>query len=112
VSGKKLPALSAAEELAIGALSGMVARFFTMPFSCITVRKQTWENKPAQEERKTEEGSPPTVSSSVSSGQRRPSILTVAKGIYDEEGLTGFWNGFQSACLLVCGTPLAPSRTS
>jgi adenine nucleotide transporter 17 len=107
---KKDPVLSAAEELAIGALAGAISRFFTTPFSCITVRKQTWENESdggaAMEREKgkgadrAQTGTTTTTTSSSSRGGS-PGLLTVAKGIYDEGGVTGFWNGFQSACLLV-----------
>jgi Mitochondrial carrier protein len=111
---KRVPVLSAAEELAIGVLAGAVSRFFTTPFSCITVRNQTWENesndgvamaKGQDVERAPAGGTTASSSDAVArpsvSLVRSPGFWAVAKGIYDEGGIMGFWNGFQSACLLV-----------
>lgn len=103
--GAKPPVLSAVEELAIGCLAGVVAKGAVSPLSMITVRAQT-SSEPRQEVVGGKEGDKRTVEDSDSDDDeggygRAPSALALAKEIYEEQGIAGFWSGFQSTIILV-----------
>ncbi|CEQ38932.1 SPOSA6832_00403 [Sporobolomyces salmonicolor] len=97
------PLLSAVEELAVGCLAGVVAKGVVSPLSMITVRAQT-ASEPRQEvaggkagdERPVEEESDDEDDKYGSA----PSAWTIAQDIYKEQGLKGFWSGFQSTVIL------------
>ncbi|TNY18992.1 mitochondrial carrier domain-containing protein [Rhodotorula diobovata] len=102
--GAKPPVLSAVEELAIGCLAGVVAKGAVSPLSMITVRAQT-SSEPRQEVVGGKEGDKRTVEDSDSDDDeggygRAPSALALAKEIYEEQGIAGFWSGFQSTIIL------------
>lgn len=102
----KTPAviITAAEDLAIGALAGIVSRFFTTPLSNVTVRMQTAATpkaKPAAEE-KTDAAKPSSDSESDDEDgyAESPGIVEVLRQIVAEKGYAGLWSGFETASML------------
>lgn len=65
--GKSSVALNVYQELFLGAEAALISRFFTSPVSNITTRLQT--------------------------GKKQQSFMEIAKEIYDEKSITGFWTG-------------------
>jgi hypothetical protein len=65
--GKSSVALNVYQELFLGAEAALISRFFTSPVSNITTRLQT--------------------------GKKQQSFMEIAKDIYDEKSITGFWTG-------------------
>lgn len=101
----KPPVLSAVEELAIGCLAGVVAKGAVSPLSMITVRAQT-SSEPRQDVVGGKEGDKRPVEDSDSDDDeggfgKAPSALALAKEIYREQGIAGFWSGFSSTVILV-----------
>jgi len=68
------------EELLVGALAGVFARFFTTPLSNLVTRKQT--------------------SGQHSADGKIASAADILRDIYNEKGVTGFWSGYRSSILL------------
>lgn len=104
------PVLSAVEELAIGCLAGVVAKGAVSPLSMITVRAQT-SSEPRQDVVGGKEGDKRPVEDSDSDDDeggfgKAPSALALAKEIFDEQGIAGFWSGFSSTVILVRPLPL------
>ncbi|GAA5994927.1 uncharacterized protein JCM10292_004435 [Rhodotorula paludigena] len=108
------PILSAVEELAVGCLAGIIAKGVVSPLSMITVRAQT-SSGARQDVVGGEKGDKRAVDPKASrtagadasdddedesSYGSAPSALAIAKEIYDEQGLSGFWSGFQSTIIL------------
>ncbi|BGP12778.1 hypothetical protein JCM10213_007292 [Rhodosporidiobolus nylandii] len=118
------PLLSALEELAVGCLAGVVAKGVVSPLSMITVRAQT-SSEPKQDVEGGKKGDRTPVDAkalpggaATSSGKEAgagdssdtesedggygaaPSAVAIAKEIYEEQGLAGFWSGFQSTVIL------------
>ncbi|KAH6913229.1 adenine nucleotide transporter [Coprinopsis sp. MPI-PUGE-AT-0042] len=87
--GSKLPALSTAAELLLGALAGALAQIFTIPVSVIATRQQV--GRPA----KTISGVPVE-----SEAETDDSFLGVAKEIIEEEGVGGLWLGIKPGLVL------------
>lgn len=126
-SGKKAAAnlLSPLEELGIGCLAGVVAKGIVSPLSMITVRAQTSREPrkeaigglpgddapldPAAAKKRPDDSDSDESDAGYSSS---PSAITIAKEIYSEKGLAGFWSGFQSTVILVRHSyrPFALSR--
>ncbi|SNX81986.1 related to ANT1 - Peroxisomal transporter of adenine nucleotides (ATP, AMP) - member of the mitochondrial carrier family (MCF) [Melanopsichium pennsylvanicum] len=107
VKGKgKGIAITAAEDLAIGALAGIVSRFFTTPLSNVTVRMQTSANpkqkNKEQIEKQQQQPQPSSDSESDDEGgySESPGILDVLRQIVAEKGYLGLWSGFETAALL------------
>lgn len=104
--------ITAAEDLAIGALAGIVSRFFTTPLSNVTVRMQTSANpkekskqQQQQEATSKREGvaaQPSSDSESDDEGGYSESagIVDVLRQIVAEKGWLGLWSGFETAALL------------
>lgn len=106
--------ITAAEDLAIGALAGIVSRFFTTPLSNVTVRMQTSANpkQKAKEQleanntRKAAGGPSTTQPSSDSESDdeghyaESAGIVDVLRQIVTEKGWPGLWSGFETAALL------------
>ncbi|TKY88763.1 hypothetical protein EX895_002394 [Sporisorium graminicola] len=103
--------ITAAEDLAIGALAGIVSRFFTTPLSNVTVRMQTSANpkektKEQQDAIDKRKGSssaqPSSDSESDDEGGYAESagITDVMRQIVAEKGWLGLWSGFETAALL------------
>ena len=86
LDGKKKSAatilLSAPEEIGIGFLAGVASRVIISPLSIITVRLQT-ANRDNEEEGKEE----------TPQQYKENSFSSMAKEIYNERGLQGFWKG-------------------
>ncbi|GJE94591.1 mitochondrial carrier [Phanerochaete sordida] len=102
--GSKAPPLSTAAELLLGAAAGALAQIFTLPVSTIATRQQIGgsqdeEGNPRHVRPRTaraangdaEKAVPPAESADVR--PRDDSFWGIAKEIYNEEGLTGFWLG-------------------
>lgn len=101
--------ITAAEDLAIGALAGIVSRFFTTPLSNVTVRMQTSANpkektKEQLEKRKDAVQSAPASSDSESDDEggyaESAGITDVLRQIVAEKGWIGLWSGFETAAML------------
>ena len=86
-SNSKIPALSTAAELLVGALAGALAQIFTIPVSVIATRQQVGRSSESSsggpEEEKSDE-----------------SFLGVAKEIIREDGVTGLWLGIKPGLVL------------
>jgi len=89
-AGAKLPPLSTAAELLLGAVAGALAQIFTIPVSVIATRQQV--GRPSQSK----------LSNSPSSLEDKDddSFLAVAREIIDEEGVTGLWLGLKPGLVL------------
>ncbi len=102
--------ITAAEDLAIGALAGIVSRFFTTPLSNVTVRMQTSatpkektkEQQEASAKRKEANTQPSSDSESDDEGGYAESagITDVLREIIAEKGWLGLWSGFETAAML------------
>ncbi|KAK7682588.1 hypothetical protein QCA50_014388 [Cerrena zonata] len=103
--GSKVPALSTAAELLLGAVAGALAQIFTIPVSVIATRQQIG---PSSRSRKA---TPPkdiekddkVDRSSTSTPLEVPyddSFLGVAKEIVEEEGVTDLWLGIKPGLVL------------
>ena len=87
--GSKLPALSTAAELMLGAVAGALAQIFTIPVAVIATRQQV--------------GRPEKPNDSDASGDETPmddSFMGVAREIIAEEGVTGLWLGLKPGLVL------------
>ncbi|KIK60998.1 hypothetical protein GYMLUDRAFT_166757 [Collybiopsis luxurians FD-317 M1] len=84
-SGKPVPSvkLTVWQDLALGFLSGVASRAVSMPLSIITLRFQTGRHDEDEKD---------------ADGNNR--ILEAVKKIYKEQGLSGFWRGFNTTILL------------
>jgi len=85
--GSKIPALSTAAEIMLGAMAGALAQIFTIPFSVIATRQQVG----------------PSEDNSGASGDKTPvddSFMGVAREIIAEEGVTGPWLGLKPGLVL------------
>ncbi|CAK5269335.1 unnamed protein product [Mycena citricolor] len=82
-AGSKVPALSTAAELLLGAAAGALAQIFTIPVSVIATRQQ--------------------VGRTSKEGESKPqddSFFGVAREIIDEEGVGGLWLGIKPGLVL------------
>ncbi|KAF9256741.1 mitochondrial carrier [Marasmius fiardii PR-910] len=89
-----LTKLSILEELFLGFLAGVASRAISTPLSLITLRLQTERSNDADEEEESE-------------SRHESGVRSVVRKIYNEDGLAGFWKGFQTTTLLC----LNPSLT-
>lgn len=87
--GSKLPPLSTAAELILGAVAGALAQIFTIPVAVIATRQQVGRIE------KEDNHSPPKASV-----KDDDSFLTVAREIIEEEGVTGLWLGIKPGLVL------------
>lgn len=85
--GSKLPPLSTAAELLLGALAGALAQIFTIPVSVIATRQQVGRLSNGDAAPNTEE-------------TQDDSFLGVAREIIREEGVTGLWLGIKPGLVL------------
>lgn len=108
--------LSPWEELGVGCLAGAIAKGIVSPLSMITVRAQT-SHEPKKEAVGGRAGDQEPVDPAALKKKKRPddsdsdesddgygtapSTVSIAKEIYREQGLAGFWSGFQSTLILV-----------
>lgn len=89
--GAKVPPLSTAAELFIGAVAGALAQIFTIPVSVIATRQQVG---------RTSSSSDGDISSKELSDANDNSFLGVAGEIIREEGVTGLWLGIKPGLVL------------
>lgn len=87
--GSKLPPLSTAAELLMGAVAGALAQIFTIPVSVIATRQQVGRPNKLQ-------GLP------VAETEEKvdDSFFAVANEIIEEEGVTGLWLGIKPGLVL------------
>ncbi|KAI9813949.1 MAG: hypothetical protein M1832_006034 [Thelocarpon impressellum] len=90
--GAKSRNLPVPEELNVGFMAGSFSKFLTTPIANIVTRKQTAAMLAAR---------------SSSGDTREPSVKEIAKEIYSERGLRGFWSGYSASLVLT----LNPSLT-
>ena len=79
--------LSVIDELSVGFVAGAFSKFLTTPLSNIVTRKQTASAKDKHKNQMT--------------------VKAIAKQIYEEKGLQGFWAGYSASLILT----LNPSLT-
>ncbi|KAG6900825.1 hypothetical protein C0993_000144 [Termitomyces sp. T159_Od127] len=79
-AGSKLPPLSTAAELLLGAVAGALAQIFTIPVAVIATRQQ--------------------VGRADGSSRNDDSFFAVAREIIAEEGITGLWLGIKPGLVL------------
>ncbi|KAG8992364.1 ADP/ATP carrier protein [Tulasnella sp. 427] len=89
---QKLPPLSAAMELILGAIAGALAQVFTIPVAVIATRQQLAED-PASTD-------PEKALGTTNVPKRDNSFLGVAREIIDEDGVTGLWTGLKPGLVL------------
>ena len=93
--GSKIPPLSTAAELLLGALAGALAQIFTIPVSVIATRQQIGRIPKVQyvEEKASTTTTPEEA-------ETDDSFLAVAREIIEEEGVTGLWLGIKPGLVL------------
>lgn len=95
--GSKLPPLSTAAELLLGAVAGGLAQIFTIPVSVIATRQQVGRSE-------NQESRAPSPTADLEKGQKGQvyddSFLGVAREIVEEEGVTGLWLGIKPGLVL------------
>ncbi|KAF9478847.1 mitochondrial carrier [Pholiota conissans] len=87
--GSKLPPLSTAAELILGAIAGALAQIFTIPVAVIATRQQV--GRPEK---------PKDANGNGSDSELDDSFLGVAREIVEEEGVTGLWLGLKPGLVL------------
>jgi hypothetical protein len=90
-SGSKLPPLSTAAELLLGAVAGALAQIFTIPVSVIATRQQVGRSSSSS----NDDASPKKLLEVDDD-----SFLGVAREIIREEGVTGLWLGIKPGLVL------------
>jgi adenine nucleotide transporter 17 len=87
--GSKLPPLSTAAELILGAVAGALAQIFTIPVAVIATRQQVGRPEKAK-----------AATDNVSEQETDDSFIGVAREIVEEEGVTGLWLGLKPGLVL------------
>ncbi|KAF2482693.1 mitochondrial carrier domain-containing protein [Neohortaea acidophila] len=80
--GNRIPVV---KELAVGVAAGSFSKFFTSPIENIVTRQQTAALVNARD---------------PNSGSDPASVRDIARQIYNERGLAGFWSGYGEAVML------------
>lgn len=96
--GSKIPPLSTATELLLGALAGALAQIFTIPVSVIATRQQIGRSPIWKKSRNDVEN--PTSEVEEEEEDTDDSFLSVAREIIEEEGITGLWLGIKPSLVL------------
>ncbi|KAB8283124.1 mitochondrial carrier domain-containing protein [Yarrowia lipolytica] len=113
-NGRLPKTLGIAEELLVGSLAGIFCRFITSPLGNIVTRQQTAalvqkSNRATPEaaahasEKKYGHvitGVNPEVPPVTPTTVETPSAVQIAKDIYKEKGITGFWTGYKATVVL------------
>lgn len=86
--GSRLPPLSTAAELILGAVAGALAQIFTIPVSVIATRQQVGRPEKAN------------AVDGATDKDRDDTFLGVAREIVEEEGVTGLWLGIKPGLVL------------
>ncbi|CAD6892105.1 unnamed protein product [Tilletia controversa] len=97
-SGKAAVKPSTAAELMLGAVAGALAQLFTIPVSVIATRQQIGGSSSSKSQAATM-----TTSRSkaiASSSSEDDSFVAVAKDIFKQDGITGFWRGLKPSLVL------------
>ncbi|KAG8953037.1 ADP/ATP carrier protein [Tulasnella sp. 424] len=89
---QKLPSISAAMELVIGAIAGALAQVFTIPVAVIATRQQLAEDPASNDAEK--------ALGKTNVPKRDNSFFGVAREIIDEDGVTGLWTGLRPGLVL------------
>jgi solute carrier family 25 (peroxisomal adenine nucleotide transporter), member 17 len=87
--GSRVPALSTAAELTLGAVAGALAQVFTIPVAVIATRQQVSTGRVLTPEEKAA-GVKPTGDS----------FLEVARDIIAKDGISGLWLGIKASLVL------------
>ena len=88
-------------ELAVGFVAGVASRAISTPLSVLTVRLQSSSSGDSDDE--DEESK--LFDNNVTIERQHPGLMEVARDIYKEQGLSGFWAGKQHICVqLLCGS--------
>lgn len=101
--GTRRVQLSTLAELSLGAVAGALAQLFILPMSIVATRQQVAHKPRSPKPREGASGTAPT-------GTQPPeqvddhSFFAVAKDVYDENGVTGFWSGLKPS-LILCINP-------
>jgi adenine nucleotide transporter 17 len=88
--GSRLPPLSTATELLLGAVAGGLAQIFTIPVAVIATRQQV--GRPYV--------SKANGNATAEKDKSDDSFLAVANEIIEEEGVTGLWSGLRPSLVL------------
>ncbi|KAJ3806885.1 mitochondrial carrier domain-containing protein [Lentinula aff. lateritia] len=88
LKGLSLIKLAIWQDLALGFMSGVASRAVSMPLSIITLRLQTGRHDGSDE------------SGIVDQEGNGNAVIQTVKKIYEEQGLSGFWRGFNTTILL------------
>ncbi|KAG5368722.1 Peroxisomal nicotinamide adenine dinucleotide carrier [Yarrowia sp. C11] len=108
-NGRLPKTLGIAEELLVGSLAGIFCRFITSPLGNIVTRQQTaalvQKSNRASPESESEKkyghvitGVDPVAAPPAAA--ETPSAVQIAKDIYKEKGITGFWTGYKATVVL------------
>ncbi|KAI0359228.1 mitochondrial carrier [Trametes cingulata] len=89
-------------ELAVGFVAGVASRAVSTPFSVVTVRLQTGDGEESDDSSDDESSIAEKAPGIPVKGP--PRFADVVRRIYAEQGLAGFWAGFQPT-LPLCLTP-------
>jgi len=87
--GSRVPSLSTAAELALGALAGALAQVFTIPVAVIATRQQVGTGRALTPEEKA-----------AGVKQTGDSFLEVARDIIAKDGVGGLWLGIKASLVL------------
>ncbi|KAK7436995.1 hypothetical protein VKT23_006719 [Stygiomarasmius scandens] len=103
--GSRLPPLSTATELLLGAIAGALAQIFTIPVSVIATRQQVGRmgrksSSKAGSATTSRAATPAPNQNSTSSEESDESFLAVGREIIEEEGVTGLWLGLRPGLVL------------
>ncbi|KAL9940489.1 hypothetical protein V8E36_001194 [Tilletia maclaganii] len=106
---------STAAELFLGALAGALAQIFTIPVSVVATRQQIGSSNKGQATISGTPASGPAAGTASAGGGSKTrskamikadalldddSFLAVAKDIYKQDGVTGFWRGLKPSLVL------------
>lgn len=86
---QRLVDVTVAESLLIASLAGMGNVLLTNPIWMVATRMQVYRKKKIQEEKSCE------------IREKAPGPIAVAKSVYTEYGLAGFWNGVGASLIMV-----------
>ncbi|KAJ3928368.1 MAG: mitochondrial carrier domain-containing protein [Lentinula lateritia] len=78
------------QDLALGFMSGVASRAVSMPLSIITLRLQTGRHEDSDESGMVKQ----------EPEARENAVIQTVKKIYEEQGFSGFWRGFNTSILL------------
>lgn len=103
--GSKLPPLSTATELLLGAVAGALAQIFTIPVSVIATRQQVGklgrQSKSKAGSANTSRSTTPLPNGTMPVDEKTDdSFLAVGREIIEEEGVTGLWLGLRPGLVL------------